>query len=220
MAKQERHNIDYTEEGDKYNRTEAIKYMFLHFMQELFSQQEQYTWDSDEEKSDILITDQMPDDMSVVEKKPMIVLFRGPMRPMQSSIDQLEKITLKKGVKRYSDLWSGQIRFECIARFGLEAETIATRVALALVTFKDILRERGLHDYREVTIGEEGAMEVDSEIVSTVVSVTLQYTAQFTWKVTTDAEELKDFEIGFCIDSGDIPEDTIYQKTEGEDPPG
>lgn len=209
------HDFNYMEDPE-FNATEGTKKIFLNFLQEFYNQQEEYTYKLDEEETDLIITDRMPDDMSVVEKKPAITVFRGPMQPMELSMDQLQKKQLGQSTIKYSDLWSGQIRFECMAELGLEAEKIATRTALALITFEPILRQRGIHEYRDVTIGEEGVMQSDSEIVTTVVSVTLRYTAQFTWRLhtNTDAKEMTGAGLDIYLDPENYPDDDAFQSTD------
>lgn len=207
-------DFNYMEDSN-YNATDGIKKLFLNFLQEFYAQQKEYTFSYDEEETDILITDRVPDDLSVVQKKPAITTFRGTMQPMNLSLDQIEQDSLTESTTRYGDLWSGQMRFECMADLGMEAEKIATRTALALITFEPILRQRGIHEYRDVTIGEEGVMQSDSEIVTSVCSVTLRYTAKFTWRLHTDldAETLEGIGLDLYLDPSKFPDEEPYQSS-------
>jgi hypothetical protein len=190
---------DFIEEAG-LNVTGGVKNLFLGFLQEFFSQQQKWTYSPDEAESDILIVDKMPNDLSVLEKQPVVVLNRGSIRPMNATIDKVAKRKTETGSIEYSDMFTGTINFNCIARLGLEAEELGTRVALALITFEKLLRRRGIHQYQDVTIGEEALVEADSDVVGSNCPVTLRYQAQFTWELVHGDQELSGADIVLCLD--------------------
>lgn len=171
------------------NITGGIKNLFLSFLQEFFAQQQEHTWHPDESETDLLITDGFPEDLSVVEKRPIIVLNRSSITPMHISTDKIEKKKLNDGSVRYSDLFKGGVQLQPIAKDGLSAEQLSTRCMLALLMFRPILRKRGLHKLNDVSIGEESAVESDAEIVGSMVPVTVRYVVKFSWRLVREGQE-------------------------------
>lgn len=196
-------NYNYMDESG-LNITGGVKNLYLTFLQEFFAQQNDWQWCRDPEESEILIVDKNPNNLEVKEKRPKIILNRGAMQPSNVSIDKVSKRKLKSGNVKYSDLWQGSMRFQCIADNHAEAERLATKVGLALITFEPILRERGLHEHKDVTIAEEASLEQDSDIVAAVCPVRLRYSAQFTWELVRSSESMTGACIELCVDQGEL----------------
>jgi hypothetical protein len=174
-----------------------VKHIFLTFLQEFCSMQSPDVlmyWNPDSlEESNIWITDSYAHDIeSMVEKKPMIVFKRGPMYVAQGFLsenlvrmeDRLDPTWAAKGrdvhhnIEYRSFMMSGQADWQCISRQGMEAEQIATVVAMLHQTHKQVLKQKGMHELKSVQIGEEVMIAGDVETEMVMVPVTISYDIQ------------------------------------------
>lgn len=177
--------------------------VFVRFMQLVFASFEKgaYRWNADEKLSEITISDQSTIKKEVVERRPAIIISRGPAAFGNTSMDQLAGPLLDKqkdgstkftanmdpitGSKRFTDLLSSTMTYNCLSREGIEAQRIAWISAYATRTLKRALLKVGLHRVGEdVSIGSESApgsiVQPDSnEIV--MVSVSVPFYFQDTW---------------------------------------
>ena len=159
-----------------------IKKIFLTFLQDLFTQHMQFKWDINPAKSKILIMDKHSVDLSTLEKRPTIVLSRGPFGWAYVGTGQSLKSSFLKGDGRdtYTDLLSGSLTLNCMARAGIFAETLANHVFIHLTGGKRMLRQNGIHSVSNVSMGEEQILKSDSSIELSVVPIQLQYQIQRT----------------------------------------
>jgi len=159
-----------------------IKKLFLTFLQDLFAQHKQFKWDINPAVSKILIIDKHTVDLSTLEKRPTVVLSRGPFGWSYIGTGQSLKSSFLKGDGRdtYTDLLSGSLTLNCMARAGIFAETLANHIFIHLTGGKRWLRQAGVHSVTNVSVGEEQILKSDSSIELSVVPVTLQYQVQKT----------------------------------------
>ncbi len=183
--------------------------VFARFLQLVFATFEKgaYRWTPEDANTDIYITDQVPFPEEVVEKRPAIVLTRGPASFGNLALDQFAgpgplpkypdppttdmkhpNLDWESGTKRYTDLVSSTMTYNCMSKEGLEAQRIAWIAMMATRRLKRSLMKAGLHRVgEEVQVSSEsppGAIispEADTEIV--MVSVTVPFYFQDYWSI-------------------------------------
>ena len=164
---------------------------FLLFYQGLFSNfpTGDYKWSSDEEQSEIGITDSVPIPKSRVEQKPQIVTMRGPAKFANLTLDQMRSLNLRNGEKVRTDLVSCTMTINVIAKNDIEAQRIAWICMSSLRDLKLVLLRNspGLH-----RVGEEiemtppsppGMFVEDSDPSWVLVSVFCPFFFQWTSSV-------------------------------------
>lgn len=179
--------------------------LFVRFLQVLFASFEKgaYHWELDEKMTDITISDQGTVNKEVIEKRPAIIVTLGPLAMNNIAMDQFNgplletdkegqrtftaNIDNSTGARRYTDLVSSTVTYNCLSREGAEARRIAWIAGYFTRTLKRTLMKAGLHRVgEEVQFGAESApgsiVQPDSnEIV--MVSVSVPFYAQNTWSV-------------------------------------
>lgn len=177
--------------------------LFVRFLQLVFETfpKGSYRWNKDEKLTDLIISDQATIGREVVERRPAIIVSRGAASFANVSMDQFagplldeqKDGTIKftpnedpsKGSRRYTDLISSTMTYNCLSREGLEAQRIAWIAAYATRTLKRALLKAGLHRVGEdLAIGAESSpgsiVQPDSnEII--MVSVNVPFYFQDTW---------------------------------------
>jgi len=163
--------------------------VFTRFLQLVFASFEkgEYQWSEDENHSDIIIQDQGTVNREAVERRPAIIVARGPVSFANIGLDQFKKFDFSEGKRTHTDLMGGNISYNCLAKEGLEAQKIAWVSAYATRALKRSLMRAGVHRVgEEIQIGAESPpgsiVQPDTEEV-TMVSVNVPFHAQQTWSV-------------------------------------
>lgn len=147
--------------GDWLSDTKDI---FLRFLQDFFYQMpagqqpplfhfepldatkdlgEPENYQTSEVQTEIIITDAGSVNTESIEKRPVIVISRGPFAYGNTSMDRLQSIQTATDRRAYTDLLSGSFVFNCISRQGVEAERLAVIVARAIRYYHDLLQKQG-----------------------------------------------------------------------------
>ena len=180
--------------------------LFVLFLQTTFGQFEKgaYRWDSTEENSDITISDQATVNKEVVEKRPAIIVSRGPAAFANIALDQFAGPLMVKqsdgtfkftpnsdpvtAAQRHTDLISASVTYNCLSREGVEAQRIAWIAMYATRVLKRILLGAGLHRVgEELQVGSESPpgsiIQGDAnEII--LVAVQVPFYFQDTWTIS------------------------------------
>lgn len=159
------------------NDSFIIKRIFLSFFQAFFAQHSKYTWTSSVDTK-ILILDKYSMDMAPLDKKPAIIVSRGYMRFMGTSIGQKLRQSLYSDNVTYTDLLAGSMTFNCLAKNGLVCEELALTVRNCLIGFRKQLLQNGIHTINSIVVGEESTVRADSDLVLQVVPVQIEFTKQ------------------------------------------
>jgi hypothetical protein len=204
--------------------------IFVRFLQVLFQTFEKgaYRWDLDERSSDIIISDQATIKKEVVEKRPAILVSRGPLSLTNIAMDQFAGPIRQKdpqtgrmvfktnfdresGNRRHTDLSSCTMTYNCLSKEGLEAQRIAWICGYFTRALKRTLMKAGMHRVgEEVQFGSESApgsiVQPDSnEIV--MVSVSVPFYFQDSWSVEpVDKLLLKHVEVALRSNSDEAPQ--------------
>lgn len=174
--------------------TSFTKDIILQFLQDMFSQnnlyddKNDYIWSPDPEESKILIADAYTEDLEKTEMRPAIVLRRGPIRWMNTSMYQRIHTNFRTGQETFQDLVSTDLTAECLSRNGLEAELLADIVFQGVQMFSDTIRGRGAFTVDSVAIGPETLIQSDSSQDLSAVPVGIKLLLQRRWKLTPSAE--------------------------------
>jgi hypothetical protein len=183
--------------------------VFTKFLQLVFASftKGNYKWSADYETTDIIIQGEGTMALDVVEKRPAIVVSRGPVAFTNIALDQFAgplldvktgRITLNydpaTSARRHTDLLSSVMTFNCLAAEGLEAQRLAWIAAYAVRTLKRSLMQVGMHRVGEdIQVGGESApgaiVQPDTtEII--LVSVSVPFFFQQTWTVQPEDKTL------------------------------
>ena len=173
--------------------------LFVRFLQLVFASFEKgsYQWSPGLLNTDIVIMAESTVAFEVVEKRPAIIVARGPVAMTNIAIDQFAGPVLRDGRlvrnedadggRRHTDLLSSTMTYNCLSREGLEAQKIAWTAAYATRALKRSLMQAGIHRVGEdLQVGAETApgsiVQPDTrEII--MVSVSVPFYFQQTWTV-------------------------------------
>lgn len=169
-----------------------LKRTAIEFLQILFGTRAQgsYHYDSDDTKTDIQIADVNAADLEAINKRPAIIVQRGPLswQGMGLGGSAFESRS-PEGGDIYNDLLVGSISVSCISKEGIEAEQIAHLVFNSFKFFAPILRKRGFFSIKSLNIGAESLVEQDGAGDETYI-VPIMVTAQMQerWSVSEDVK--------------------------------
>ncbi len=163
--------------------------IFTRFLQVLFGTFDKgsYKWEDDAQLSDIIIQGEGTVDREVVEKRPAIIIARGPAAFGNVSLDQFKAFDYYTGRRSHTDLISAVMTYNVLAPEGLEAQRIAWISAYATRAFKRTLMHLGLHRVgEELSIGAEsppGALVPGNPTEIILVPVSVPFYFQNSWSV-------------------------------------
>lgn len=182
-------------EYERIETHQVIKQLGLEFLQVMYSADGPHTdreWDEEEDRSGIAIVDKYSFNLEDVNVRPAIVANRGPQKWANvSGIQQMQSLDPRTGTKIHSDLIQGSVIFNCFARDGVEAETIAGNVFDWFRVFRDPLRKIGYFRIDSSMIGEEALVKSDSKPDLSVVPVQIDAAIQVRWSIQPRANRLK-----------------------------
>lgn len=121
----------------------------LAFLQGLFKQSTEgnFKWSEDPEKTELTIQDEQPISVDVINKRPAIITVRSPVGWAGIALDQLQHYNFRTGERIHTDLISGNMTFNCVARRKDVAETIAWIAARHFWALRRIMLKNGFHDF-------------------------------------------------------------------------
>ncbi len=220
-----------------FNYSLKVKHIFLTFLQEFCSFQNPTSllyWNpAERDKSNVMIMDSYVHDLeAMVNQKPLIVLKRGAIYVSQGSMyDNMMKFEMRDmGQKSRSGqpvqqeleyntfMFSGSIDWHCISRQGLEAEELASNVAVLHQVYKQVLREKGLYDVKSVQVGEETMIEGDVETEMVMVPVSISYEMQAHYEMWSSAPVFETANLYGTADSKNADGDQIDDLLLNTDP--
>lgn len=151
---------------------------------------------TDEKETEIIISDQGPVNTNSVEKRPAVILSRGPFAWGNTSLDQLLSRQTTDDKRTHTDLITGSFVVNCVARNGLEAETLALMVAKAIRIYRRELQKAGFfyigHMAQVGTESPAGSLVAGDSAEDFInVPVTLPAYYEESWTVERPAELLQ-----------------------------
>ena len=184
------------------------KDILLRFLQDIFHQMPpgdgcyhfqpgQEVGSTDSENTEIIITDSGAVNTDSVEKRPAIIVSRGPFAWGNTSLDHLLHASNQAGGPHrvHTDLLSGSFVINCLSRAGLEAEEVALIVSKAIRIYRRELQKAGFfHIGTLIQVGSEtpaGALvsgDSDEDFINVPVSFPVYY--QESWTVELEAQVL------------------------------
>jgi hypothetical protein len=176
-----------------------VKHTFISFAQKYFENHSRFTWAADLRTTKLIVADKNTIELEVLDRKPGIILSRGPaqwhMVAGQKGVgdttkgfmypDGLEKLDgpfteVDVSRKEYKDLIDGTVTFNCISANGVQAEEIANELFMALTAYKAEIYKHGIHMIHGISIGEESIIRSNADVELAVVAVMLRYSSQST----------------------------------------
>lgn len=179
--------------------------LFAKFLQLIFATFEKgaYRWCDDVNDTDLYITDQCPMPQEAIEKRPAIILTRGPTSFGNLALDQFAgpgplpkpgqpmatpNSDFETGTRRFTDLVASTMTYNCLSREGLEAQRIAWIAMMATRRLKRSLMRAGIHRVgEELSVSSESPpgsiiqTSADNEII--MVSVQVPFYFQDYWSI-------------------------------------
>lgn len=163
-----------------------VLWVTLNFLQTLFSYAPEgtYRWLPDRKLSEIIITQENPVEAEVVNKRPTIVAVLGQAAFAGIGLDQLAAYNFKTGERKHTDIISGRVTLNCIARKLTPARKLAWLVARHCWIMRRLMLKQGFHDFGQRTMvlsatppGAliQGAVEPESMNVPVVVAYHFQW---------------------------------------------
>ena len=151
---------------------------------------------TDEKESELIISDQGPLNTDSVEKRPALILSRGPFAYANASLDQLLTLDFTDGKRTHTDLITGSFVINCVSRVGLESETLGLLVAKAIRIYRRQLQKAGFfYIGHQVQVGTEtpagGLVAGDSDEDFINVPITFPVYYEESWTVSQTAELLQ-----------------------------
>jgi hypothetical protein len=177
---------DYSDPN--YFYTEKLRFMensVLSFLQILFGTFPKGCLYYDHEvdnNSDIQIEGSNTDNLENPDKRPKIVVARGPVQFQQAGINAMigsANTSLLK--QRHSTIMTGSVGISCYSREELEADKIAEICASAIEAFQPIIRKYGFLEIRTSQIGQRAMIKSDSRPELFVTPVLLRTSVTANW---------------------------------------
>ncbi len=155
-----------------------------------------FLWSENQDDTGIFIADSWTENMERPEPRPALILTRGDVRWMNSTIDQLQSQSFGTGARTYSDLLQSDLTVNCFSREGLEAELLGNIVFQSLQFFAKVIRERTkVFEVNSVVLGREALVQSDSKIDLTVVPVGIGILWQDRWKLRIPGDTINQIQV-------------------------
>ena len=125
--------------------------LFITFLQELFGQAPvgSFHWTEDDTMTELIISDETPLHMEVIQKRPAIVTVRSGVAWAGIGLDQLMGKSIKTGEEIFTDMISGNMTLNCMSRVSVDAEYLAWLCSRHVWILKHTLMKWGFHKVGE-----------------------------------------------------------------------
>ena len=150
-------------------------------------------WESDDERSEIIIRAEAPLDLRTAGKRPAITVVVGPIQYQGLAIDQLMFMNMWTERKVHSDLISGHFVVYCLAESDVVAQWIAHVVTSDTMVNRRLLESRGgFHQIARPAPSQNspsppgGLVQGDPQGL-VMVQVNIPFTFQWTWSTEPSA---------------------------------
>ncbi len=151
-----------------------------------------------------------------VEKRPAIMISRGPFGYGDTSLDALLGLEWETGKETRTDLVSGSFTIHCVSRIGEEAEKLALLVAKGIRIFRVPLQQAGFFNIGiRIKIGAESVANTlvggdsDEDFISVPVSFPVYYEESWTTEFP-NAETLNSIQATLNAVFRDFDGDLLY----------
>lgn len=168
----------------KYTPLRHVRVLFIRFCQGLFFSAPPgcYHWEPDNERSEIIITNENKLDPEVINKRPGIHFTRGPVQFYSMGMDDLSALDMSTEQKEKGILVPGTMTLNLVSRVQQETEDLAWVVAEHIWLLRDLLMKAGFFEIgRQPQIGSPSAAgsivanDAGEEFYATPVTVPWQF---------------------------------------------
>lgn len=132
----------------KYTPLQHVRVLFVSFVQGLFAESPvgSYHWDPDIDKTEIVISDESPIKLEVLNQRPAISFTRGPVQFYGLGLDDMQFYDMRTAKKTKAILVPGTMSINCCSRVDIESENIAWVVAEMLWLLRELLLKQGFFE--------------------------------------------------------------------------
>jgi len=133
----------------KYTPLQHVRTLYAAFVQGLFKAApvgSGYHWDEDEERTEVVITDENPIHLRRIGSRPAINFTRGPVQSYNFGIDDMLSYQFNTGAKTKTILVPGTMSINCCSRVDLVSEQLAWVIAEMIWAHRDLLMQSGFFE--------------------------------------------------------------------------
>lgn len=182
-----------------------IKYIFLSFAQNYFKKETtRFIWAENPVTSGIIIADKFSVDLGIAAKRPAILLSRGPagwtyaVRGQYGHLNPNISGNIRLGAlkpaitedrmmgQEITDLYSGSVTYNIVAKQGVEAEEIANKLFSAITAHKQDFHQIGIFKFTSMSISDEKIIKYRGDFELVGVSINISFLMQYTF-ATSDS---------------------------------
>lgn len=168
---------------------EYLVLLYVRFLQGLFNFREaqNFHWELDDERTEILIRGDGSLDLAVTDKKPLLSVAMGPYQFGGIGLDQLQQMNLTTHRRVKTDLISGHFIVYCVARNDIVASKLGFIVGRGTREHQRLLEgPGGFHQIARPapSVGQPtppGALGLDLQMSASIVQVNIPFHFQWTW---------------------------------------
>lgn len=177
-----------------------IMELLLQILRSQFSNFDNYQWDEDENKSNIIIDISNISEERLETAKPTIFIKRGTLGFSRIGMDNLREIDLRDAKLTYQISIGGQFAIFCISSALLEAEKIGLYVFDIMQVFAPII-EKIFHfkSFRMDTMGEAGVIEDAKD--KYLVPIILAFNYEESWRISKESVKLRTVNIDPSVET-------------------
>ncbi len=156
-----------------------------------------HLWTNDE-RTGILIESVHRWRNELVEKRPAILIKRGPLQEHRLGINNFSGLT-EEGNEKFAVMWVGSHTLFCIHGTGASTEILAEEVRRLITRFGSVLRqELMLSEWGGIKVG--AISEVEEATENFVVPITVGWAYQEAWRIEYQALPLRRIPLSVLID--------------------
>lgn len=176
--------LDYSDPNRRFPDTLLfMERAMTQFLQVLFSTfppgDQAFHYDNNPDLTEISIEGRQTDNLTNMDTRPKIVVYRGPVSWAGHSIGSLvgSKNLSQRG-RTFADIYNGTVSINCFAREDLESERIANICFDAIKMFREQIQKLGFLSIHSAQCGQRGKVKADArpELYVTPVIVETQIT--------------------------------------------
>lgn len=146
-----------------------------------------FHYDDSPELTEIEIEGRNTDNLKNVNKRPKIVVSRGPVAwegRGRGGGNFVGSKNLSREIQTFADIDAGTIGVSCFSQEGLEADRIATICYNSVKMFRTVLQTAGFLSIHAAQVGQRGLIKSDAKTGLFVVPVVIQTEITKNWRIS------------------------------------
>lgn len=180
------------------NSSRFMENSMIEFLQILFSTfpKGNFHFERSKEDTDIQIEGRSTNNLEVADKRPKIVVARGPIAWQNRGIGNFIGAASfgGRGGNKFADIEEGTVGISCFSREDLESDQIAQICFNAVKMSRPILQRFGFLTIRSAQLGQRGLIRADANPELWVTPVLIQAQVTKNWTIEqSDPVKLREF---------------------------